>query len=217
MRAIIIANGPVPDGSLDRYPLGPDDWLIAADGGARYCLHQHLEPQVVIGDLDSLSSEEKRELRERGAEFVTHPARKDFTDLELAIGHAVQRGATQILILGALGARWDQSLANVLLPTMAPWQDIDIRLLHGNQELTIVHGGGRLDLEGAPGDIVSLLPLSDDVGGVVSSDLEFPLAEETLYFGATRGVSNRMTTEKAWIRIGTGCLLCVIIHDDQAN
>jgi thiamine pyrophosphokinase len=150
-------------------------------------------------------------------EFITHPARKDFTDLELAIQHAVEGGATEIFILGALGARWDQSLANVLLPAMDPWAEVDIRLLHGDQELTVVHGGSRLDLAGAPGEIVSLLPLGGNVGEVVSSGLEYPLAEERLHFGATRGVSNRMIGEKAWIRVGTGCLLCVIIHDDQSN
>jgi thiamine pyrophosphokinase len=217
MRAIIFANGPVPEGSLGRYPLTRKDWLIAADGGVRNCLDQGFEPGVVIGDLDSLSPEQEMEMRARGVEFVTHPARKDFTDLELAIRHAVEGGAMEIFILGALGARWDQSLANVLLPAMAPWAKVEIRLLHGDQELTVVHGGSRLDLAGAPGDIVSLLPLRGDVGEVVSQGLEYPLVEDTLHFGATRGVSNRMLGEEAWIRVGTGRLLCVIIHSDQSN
>jgi thiamine pyrophosphokinase len=217
MRAIIFANGPVPGGSLDRYAPREDDWLIAADGGARNCLELGLEPQVVIGDLDSLSGEEQRELRRGGVEFITHPAHKDFTDLELAIGHAAEGGAEQILILGALGARWDQSLANVLMPTMSAWEGIDIRLLHGDQELTIIRGGSRLDISGAPGEVVSLLPLSGDVSAVVTSGLEYPLAEERLHFGATRGVSNRLTADKAWVRVGSGHLLCVIIHDDLAN
>ncbi len=89
MRAVIFANG-----SLNLpVALSPGDFIIAADGGAQHCLALGLIPAVVIGDLDSLTPADLEALEAQGAEIVQFPARKDFTDLELALKHARSSGA----------------------------------------------------------------------------------------------------------------------------
>ena len=99
MRAIIVANGQVKEDEKYGHLVRPDDLIIAADGGATVAQHLGLKPQVVVGDMDSLSPELRSQLEARGCQFVHHPARKDETDTELAIRYALEQGAQEIVLL----------------------------------------------------------------------------------------------------------------------
>ncbi|MCL4368347.1 MAG: thiamine diphosphokinase, partial [Actinobacteria bacterium] len=112
---MIFANGRLSDPLLDRSLLRPDDWILAADGGAVHCRELGVVPAAVIGDLDSTPADEIQRLQADGVQILRHPRRKDETDLELAITYASQAGADEVLILGAMGDRWDQTIANLLL------------------------------------------------------------------------------------------------------
>jgi thiamine pyrophosphokinase len=206
LRIIIFANGwlgkPIP--------LRPDDRIIAADGGAHHCLALGVYPSVVIGDLDSLTSAELDTLRAHGAEIIQYPIRKEYTDLELALQYVRDLPGEQVIIVAALGARWDQTLANVLLPSVQP--DRRISLYDGPQEIHFLANDELLEIEGHPGDTVSLLALCDEAHGVTTQALEYPLNDETLYFGSTRGVSNVMLTERAGVYLKNGRLMCTVIH-----
>jgi thiamine pyrophosphokinase len=212
MRVIVFANGILANFQSAQAIIRPDDVLIAADGGARHCQRLGLIPQVVIGDFDSLTEDELSRLADSGVEIVRYPARKDFTDLELALQHAVALGAGEILILGALGARWDQTLANLLLPAAAAFRAIPVRLMDGAQEIALIRPGETLTLRGQPGDTVSLIPLGEAVCGVTTQGLEYPLVAEPLNFGSTRGISNVLQAQEATVSLETGLLLCVLIH-----
>ena len=72
-RAMIFANGLIPDLEAARVLLQPDDLLIAADGGARHLTALGCIPHVVIGDLDSLSPAEVQQLAEAGARILQYP------------------------------------------------------------------------------------------------------------------------------------------------
>ncbi|MFN2148077.1 MAG: thiamine diphosphokinase [Anaerolineales bacterium] len=209
MRVVIFSNGRVEHPELDRDHLRPDDSLYAADGGLHHILAFDLLPDLVIGDLDSIDGGLVRRLKSRSIEILQFPPRKDETDLELALREAVLRGADEILILGALGGRWDQTFANMLLPTLPEFQKTDITYIDGLQEIHWIRPGREVRLQGAPGETVSLIPLIGDVDGVRTSGLEYPLEGETLRFGATRGVSNLLTHPAASIEIKRGILLCV--------
>lgn len=188
------------------------DLLIAADGGARHCLRLGLTPNLLIGDFDSLNASELASFGALGTEIIRHPAQKDFTDLELALRHAQSLGLNEILVLGALGARWDQTMANLLLPVNADLKDIHIRLIDSLQEVMLVRGGDSLEIHGHIGEIVSLIPIGGDAHGVTTHGLEYPLIEETLFFGATRGISNVLNNNSVAIRLRRGMLLCIVIH-----
>lgn len=209
MRSVIFANG-----WLDRPPtLFPDDLILAADGGALHCLKYGLPPAAVIGDLDSLAEKHLEALKALGAEIIQHPTRKDFTDLELAIDYAQKRGANPVILVGALGGRWDQTLANLLLPAAFP--DLDLRLIDGLQEMVFLRPGRRGIITGRPGDTVSLIPLAGDAAGITTAGLEYPLDAETLRFGATRGVSNMLLLSQAEVSLVSGLLACVVIHQED--
>jgi thiamine pyrophosphokinase len=206
LRCVIFANG-----KLNHFPaLQPDDLIIAADGGARHCLRLGLRPAIVIGDLDSLDEADLDKLRANGAKIVQYSARKDYTDLELALRHAQELGSSEILVLGALGERWDQTVANLLLP--AALAQTPTRLEDGNQEIHFLRGGETLTLHGQPGDTLSLIPLAGDARGVFTQNLEYPLDQEDLIFGSTRGVSNVLLADQAAISLREGLLCCILSH-----
>ncbi len=211
-RAIIFANGLIRNLEPWMVNLDESDLLIAADGGASYCRQIGLTPSILIGDFDSLDKDDLNYFTGLGAEIIRHPAQKDYTDLELSLRHAQSLGVQEILVHGALGARWDQTLANILLPAIAELKMIDIRLIDENQEVRLLHGGRDYEVYGQSGDTLSLIPIGGDARGVRSIGLEYPLQGETLFFGATRGVSNRFMEEKATIHIDQGTLICIIIH-----
>jgi thiamine pyrophosphokinase len=215
LRAVIFANGKMDNPDKARAQVNPGDLLIAADGGALHCLGLGLTPDLVIGDFDSLQQGDLEVLKSRGSELIRYPARKDYTDLELALQHAVQRGAEDILIIAALGARWDQTLANLLLPAAAALQETCITLIDGPQEIRLLRGPDRLELLGQPGETVSLVPIGGPSINITTQGLEYPLNGETLEFGSTRGISNVMLAEEISIDLQQGLLLCITIHEEE--
>lgn len=212
-RAIIFANGKLSDQTAVQEYLQPNDLIVAADGGGRHCLMLNLTPDILIGDFDSIQPEQLQLMERAGTQIIRHPARKDYTDLELALQYATTVGVTHCLVFAALGDRWDQTLANLLLPATAALSQVRIDFIDSNQELTVLHGGDKYEIKGQPGDTVSLIPLNQDVSGVSTQGLEYPLADERLIFGATRGVSNVLVAEKAHVAINEGTLLCAVIHN----
>jgi thiamine pyrophosphokinase len=213
MRAIIIANGQIHDGDFLRSLVAPTDLVVCADGGVSNALALGLQPQVVVGDLDSLNESLRSRLEKMHCQFIVHPACKDETDLELALYYAIEHGVDEILILGALGGRIDQTLANVLLLALPELRSVQARILDGRQEVFLIRDEALV--EGQVGDTLSLLPLTEQVTGIYTEGLEYPLENGTLYLGPTRGVSNALTASQARVRVGQGLLLAVIIHNSE--
>ncbi len=211
MRAIIIANGRECAGA-DWVRAG--DWIVAADGGAARALAWGLTPHLVIGDMDSLPGDIRSDLEKQGCRFILHPRDKDETDLELALRHVARAGATEIIILGAMGGRTDHAFANVLLLTLPFLAGVAVRIVSEGEEISLVRGGESLQLTGQRGDLVSLLPLGGDAHGVMTEGLAWALEDETLFFGRSRGVSNEMTAPQARIGVEEGFLL--VIHRKTA-
>jgi len=207
MRAIVIANGHVGNSEASRVQTWPYDLVICADGGAQHALALGLAPDVVIGDLDSLDGDLQARLEGEGCQVLVHPTRKDETDLELALRYAIDHGVDEILILGALGGRIDQTLANVLLLALSELEGVKTRIVAGDQEMFLIRG--QAFIKGQIGDTVSLLPIAGDVTGITTEGLEYPLQRGTLKFGATLGVSNVLTAPVARVQVERGLLLCV--------
>jgi thiamine pyrophosphokinase len=192
--------------------INPSDLIIAADGGTLHCKSLSITPHVIIGDFDSLNPEDVTEYQQTGVEIIQYPTHKDETDLELALQLALKHKVSQVFIIGALGDRWDMTIANVMLAAHPDFSQLAIRLLDGSQELVILRGEGQFDIEGIPGSLISLLPIAEDVHGVTTYGLEYPLNNETLYFGTSRGVSNVFLHSHAKVVIREGILLICLLN-----
>jgi thiamine pyrophosphokinase len=222
-RTIIFANG-VLNGGLNLPSRRAGDLIIAADGGLRHVLALGIQPDVVIGDLDSVPGELVQLVNGRGAEIIRFPVAKDKTDLELALDLARDRGSSEVVIAGALGGRIDHELANVLLlasPALAglqvtiigvggqstDWSVPDSATAQPSASINVCTA--KTSVSGREGDIVSLLPLGGSVRCIETDGLLYPLAGEDLEVGTTRGVSNMMTSESARVVVHDGVLLVV--------
>jgi thiamine pyrophosphokinase len=205
MHALIFANGePAPFPS----PLPPHDLLLAADGGAARLSSGGVTPNVILGDLDSLTPAELAHFDRAGASIYRFPPGKDQTDLELALDFALQSGATEITLYALFGGRWDMTFANLLLLASPKYAGVQLRVIEGNTTLHLLRGGETLTLAGCTGDTVSVLPLSH-ASGVTYRGLAYPLANAALPFGTPRGVSNTLQSDTAEISLTNGTLLVV--------
>lgn len=215
-RILIFANGDLPDLDKTRALLRESDFIIAADGGARHALALGRTPNIVIGDLDSITKEESDALslskggkmEQVGVEIIQYPRDKNETDLELAIQHALTLNAEQIIILAALGGRLDQTLGNIALVSNVQCStSSNVRLDDGIEEVFFCRE--QVQVNGTNGDIISLIPWQGEVIGVVTTGLKWTLQNETLYPQKTRGISNEMMNDTATIQIKSGLLLIV--------
>ena len=215
MKAIIFANGVIDPEKQIRPDLKPGDLVIAADGGAKNALISGLHPHVVIGDQDSISDYDKENLSTLGTQFITHPQDKDQTDLELALDYAVQIGAEETVLIGLLGGRLDQTLANLLLLTKDTYSPMRLAVSASPDTAHVLRGQDTITIEADTGDIVSLIPLSPVVSGVTTHNLRWPLKSAKLEFGSTLSISNEMKAPIVSIKIDSGILL--VIHRRNEN
>ena len=182
--------------------------VIAADGGWAKAKRCGVSVDVVVGDLDSLTGEERDALDRADVRVLRHPTEKDRTDLEIALDHAVSMNPEKILLWGFWGGRLDHGLANLLLLEKAVRQGIRVECVTDAERIHLV--SERLDLEGAAiGDLVSLLPLTAAVEGVRTVGLKYALAGETLRRPSSRGVSNLVTAAPVRIELEHGLLFVV--------
>jgi thiamine pyrophosphokinase len=210
-RIVIFANGELPDPDKARSLLQNGDYIICADGGTRHAVALGIQPHLIVGDMDSAAKEAVETFREADVPMELFPHDKDETDLELAIQRAVDLQPEQILILGALGGRLDQTLGNLALLTGSRLAALDVKLDDGVEEVFLCRK--QAVIHGKRGDLVSLIPRLGAVSGIRTKDLKWPLHDETLYPDKTRGISNEMLGELASVWIETGLLL--IVHRRQ--
>ena len=204
-RIIIFANGNLPNLEKARALIRPEDFILCADGGTRHALALGLTPNIVIGDLDSVTDEERRKMKEWGVAVIEFSRDKNETDLELAINHALTLNPESIFILAALGGRMDQTLANIALLSNSSLVTRNLKITDGVEEIFFCRDQAKV--EGRSGDIVSLIPWQGEVTGVFTENLRWHLHHETLYPEKTRGISNEMTADVATVSIKSGLLL----------
>ncbi|HNS02148.1 MAG TPA: thiamine diphosphokinase [Anaerolineae bacterium] len=212
MRAFVVANS---QHSLPPTHRGPQagDLVLAADGGANLCLAWGWPVDAVVGDMDSITAEARRQLEARGVPFSVWPTAKDETDLELALRLALARGASDLVIAGALGGRIDHTLGNLALLALPSLAHLPTCIADGDQTIWLVRG--RMTIAGQPGDTLSLLPFGGDAHGVSVSGVHWPLHEAELPLGPSLSISNRMVASQAEITLRAGLLLAV--HIAQAS
>ena len=214
MHVLIVANG-APAELPARKHVPQADLVIAADGGATNARRLGLHPSVIIGDMDSIDPAYGAELEAAGVQFVRYPTNKDATDLELALRYAIKHGARAITLIGAMGGRPDQALANVFLLTLPVLDGVAVRVVGDGWEAFSVRDS--VQLAGRAGEVVSLIPLTPEVGGVTTAGLFWALNDATLRFGSSLSISNEMTGTTAQVSVSQGLLLVVhVMHEGRS-
>jgi thiamine pyrophosphokinase len=211
--AIVLAGGDAVGARL-RAALPRPDLVIAADSGLEQAAALGLVVDVVVGDFDSVDPDALAAAVRAGVAVERHPTAKDQTDLELAVLAAQRRGATRVVIVGSSGGRIDHDLANLMLLGSSVYAPLHLEAIGAGGRVVAVHD--RIEIGGAPGDLVTLLAVAGPAHGVRTQGLRYPLHGETLEPGSTRGVSNVLVEAVATVEVAAGALLVLLPSSEVA-
>ena len=202
---VVVSGGEPPLGRAGlAVPLGAP--VIAADKGLEHAVALGLEVTVAVGDFDSASPEVVAVAESAGTRVERHAREKDATDLELALDAAAAMHPARILVLAGDGGRLDHLLSTLLLLASERYAAVQVDALVGRAAVQVVRGSR--ELRGAPGELVSLLPLGR-VERITTEGLAYPLRGETLDAGTSRGVSNVFEADTARVFVEHGVLLAI--------
>lgn len=186
------------------------DMVICADSGCEHALKFGILPDLVVGDFDSISSETLDYLNAKRVRMIDPISDQDKTDTQLAVEEALALGASYIAIIGGIGDRFDQSLANAQLLLFLWERGIQGYLTDGRQYVYLL--ASKLELVGQPGECVSILPLDRVLEGLYIKGLKYELVNHTIHMGDTRTISNEFTGKTAVISVSKGIALLIIIR-----
>lgn len=211
MKSLIIANGSMNDYDFYKSMMENYDCIICADGASNHAYNMNINPDIIIGDLDSIEDEVKQYFVNKNIRFNKFPSKKDKTDTEICIDYAIHIGSKEIDFIGVLGTRMDHSLANINLLYSLLKKGIKASIINENNEMHITDD--KIQITGNKGDIVSVIPIHSDALGVTLKGLEYPLYNYDLGFATSRGISNILVGDKCEISLKSGCVLVIKARD----
>ena len=180
-----------------------DDIVIAADGGFDTLLSLGIKPDLLLGDMDSVSSATE------GTEKLVYPVRKDETDSFLAYREGVRHGCSEFMLYGCTGGREDHTFANYALLVYAREAGHKMTLV-GKCTHTIAIKNESVTLSGKPLSHLSLFAFGGDAFGVSISGAEYEAEGVTLTPIFPLGVSNRFVGKDVTVTVKDGALLIMV-------
>ncbi|NLP46631.1 MAG: thiamine diphosphokinase [Epulopiscium sp.] len=211
MKTLIIVNGMIENYKFYFPWITEFDYIICADGGVTHARNFGIIPNIIIGDLDSASLKDIHFFKNQNVPIQVFPTQKDKTDTQLALEFAIEKGASHITIVGALGTRFDHTLANVHLLDISLQKKVPSVLVNEYNCIYMIQDS--IHLTKKLGSIVSLIPFTSQVTGVCTEGLFYSLKNATLLSGNSYGISNEMTESEANISIDKGKLLVIQVHE----
>ena len=178
------------------------DLVIAADGGFDTLKKLGLSPDLLIGDMDSITSKSD-------SESIVFPVRKDYTDTFLAYLEGVKRGYEHFEVFGGVGGRDDHTFANYSLLIYAKNRGHSIKIIGERCDIFAIKNE-RVKLKGRPGCHFSAFSFGEAAHGVTISELEYEADGITLSSDFPLAVSNRFLDETGYVEVKDGTLILMI-------
>jgi thiamine pyrophosphokinase len=181
--------------------------VIATDGAAKYAHVYEIHPDIIIGDMDSITKDLRQFYTERGTRIIEDPDQQT-NDFEKALKYILAEALSkEVIVLGIHGKRTDHLLTNfsVMLRFTDKFDSlIAYDATHEHHFLTAEKHWYSFT---APvGSVVSLTPLPA-AQGITTSGLYYPLKNERMLYGEREGLGNIITEEHATVEIMKGSLL----------
>ena len=215
MKFFIISGGHIDDAfAVEWIQTHSYDQIIAADSGMNFLHRNHIVPNVIAGDFDSVSSESLEYFQKlKEVEVLRLNPIKDDTDTEYVIREAIRRGAKEITILGATGTRLDHVLANMYLLGIGFENNVSISIVDTHNRIRMISQSLTIAKEKQFGDYVSVLPVAGTAYDVTLKGMKYPLQDAVLQQFSSVGVSNEIVGEVAEITVTEGTLLVIESRD----
>jgi thiamine pyrophosphokinase len=207
-KALIILNGAVPTKALLQELITSSDITICADGAAQAMVEYGLAPDIILGDLDSITEETRISLK--NSEIIKIDDQES-TDGEKAFQYCLEKGISEVLLAGGFGKRLDHSLYNLGLLKKFHEQGLTITCYSDHEKAMLIQGS--VELNEKPGTSVSVIPIFGDAIGVKMEGFKFKLKKDNLQFGDYSSISNVIQLSKAKIALSIGYLLLIVNSD----
>ena len=178
------------------------DLIIAADGGYKAAVNSGVEPDVILGDFDSLG------FVPSGKEVITLPVCKDDTDMLFAVKLGLERGYKNFYIYGGMGGRTDHTVANIQTLSFIAQNGARGYLVSQDEVLTVIKNSSIAFSPEAKGTI-SVFGFGGRAQGVNIKGLFYELQDATLDPSFPLGVSNSFKGISSLVEVKDGCLLVV--------
>ena len=202
---VLICGGPAPDEKAIEY-IPKSSTLIAVDSGLDHARSMQLKPNLLIGDLDSISTSGLQWAYKQEIEVREFPSDKDKSDFELALDYA--RGVSnRLFVIGADSGRVDQLYGIIAsLASAAPFLD-SCHALIGRAYFTFTSGEANIYRKN--GATVSVFAMGGIADSVSLQGFRWELAEATLPPGSTLGLSNELSEDVGKISVNCGILVAI--------
>ena len=213
-KCIVICAG---DLTLGEIPVGEEDLVIAVDGGLDYCAVLNVEPDLILGDFDSLSEEEYaavEQLEQQIPERVIRLQReKDETDGLAALQEGLKRGYTEFRIYAGTGGRFDHTLANIQCLLYLKNRGATGYLVDGMGMMLVIKDEAihfKRNLKGT----LSLFSMVEESKGVTIRGMKYELDCASVRNDFPLGISNEFIGQEAEILVEDGTLVCMLQYAD---
>jgi len=180
----------------------PGDLVIAADGGLTALQQIGLQPDILVGDFDSLG------WTPQGDRVILLPKEKDVTDTWAALEEGIRLGFRQFVLYGCTGGRFEHTLANVQTLAQLAQQGLSCRLIDRTQIITAI-SGSTMTFDASHRGYLSVFSHSDRCTGVTLRGLKYELENAELTNRFPLGVSNEFTGQESAVTIGEGTAILV--------
>lgn len=211
MRGVLVGSG----GNLKledfRFESLKSDILVAVDGGLDYCIQANLVPDIIVGDLDSMSKRAFKYMEDNAIEILKFPKEKDWTDMKLAANYLIDKGCSEISIYGGTGSRLDHTLANIYLLDHILNRGARGRVIDENNEIYLIED--NMTLENGDDRYISFIPIRNEGTIITLEGFKYPLDRKDVEYLSNLGISNETIGEKSYISIEKGRVLVFISKD----
>ncbi len=211
-RCIVIGAGDLTVGNINVYE---DDLVIAVDGGLNYCSVLEVEPDLILGDFDSVGEEQKEALLQLQEQIpdrvIALKPEKDDTDMLAALKLGLEFGYTNFQIYAATGGRLEHTIANIQCLLYLKNRDAVGYIMDGNGMIFVMQNEEvklRSTLEG----YLSIFALAKSVKGVTIRGMKYELDNDTLTNDFPVGISNEFIGKEAVIRVEDGEVVCILSY-----
>ncbi len=206
MKAFIYTGGAIfPENITERPNEG--DLCIAADSGYKNACALGVKVNILLGDFDSLDADLKANVGD-DIEVLTVPSEKDFTDTQMAVDTALDKGADEIVIIGGLSGRLDHTLSNLAVLEFLNEKKIQAIITDGKNRVRFIDSTSTLVAK-SKFKYLSLIAKGKKVSGVTIEGCKYPLCDAKLTDSYQYAVSNEIVGNCAFISVKRGSVYIV--------
>lgn len=212
MKGLLIASGESWDRALLIKELKRDKFfIICVDGGTNYAHRLGIVPNMIIGDMDSVERSLLNHYKELNIPFKEYPRDKDKTDFHLALEELERFGIKEVMIFGIVGTRLDHTLSALgIIRKFIRENRINLVKISLGERSDGYIFNKKIRIWGKPGEIISLIPMTEKVTGVTTNNLKYRLDRADIYLEDSLTVSNEIEESPCSVEIEDGVIL--VIH-----